>query len=90
MLNTAAGTAGAPVQPAGHAGLREHLKLAVPPPAHTGFVGNTSRRTETDGDRTRELAALQGQIVNPRYAATGWRTEQPYVGRTVAEYRFEA
>ena len=35
--------------------MREHLKLAVPPPAHTSFVGSTSRRTETDGDRTREL-----------------------------------
>ena len=55
MLKTVAGTPQAPVQPAGHAWLREHLKLAVPPPAHTSFVGSTSRRTETDGDRTREL-----------------------------------
>ena len=33
------------------------------------------------------LAALQGQIVDRRFAAKGWRTEQNYVGRTAAGYR---
>jgi hypothetical protein len=44
----------ASLEPAGHAWLRERLELPVPPPAHASFVGATSRRTEIDGDRTRE------------------------------------
>ena len=35
----------------------------------------------------RELATLQGQIVDERFAAKGWRTEQSYVGHTAAGYR---
>jgi hypothetical protein len=44
----------ASLEPAGHAWLRERLELPVPPPAHRSFVGASSRRTEIDGDRTRE------------------------------------
>lgn len=44
-----------PTEPAGHAWLRDRLELAVPPSAHTSLVGAASRRTEIDGDRTREF-----------------------------------
>ena len=33
------------------------------------------------------LIRLQGDIVDPRYAATDWRTFQNFVGATVGEYR---
>ena len=35
------------------------------------------------------LVRLQGLIVDPRYAATGWREEQNFVGRTGAGFREE-
>ena len=35
------------------------------------------------------LVRLQGSIVDPRYAATGWREEQNFVGRTGAGFREE-
>ncbi len=62
MPQTAAGNTEAFAQPAGHAWLRERLELAVPPPAHTSFVGATSRRTEVDGDRTREFYPVAYEV----------------------------
>ena len=54
MARTVESNVEASLEPAGHAWLRERLELPVPPPAHTSFVGASSRRTEIDGDRTRE------------------------------------
>jgi hypothetical protein len=36
---------------------------------------------------TAALIRLQGKIVDPRYAAQGWRTFQNFVGDTVGGYR---
>lgn len=55
MPRTAGTTTEALLEPAGHAWLRDRLELAVPSPAHTSLVGAASRRTEIDGDRTREF-----------------------------------
>jgi hypothetical protein len=51
------------------------------------FVQALSHARALDPTEPRELVALQGQIVDERYAAKGWRAEQNYVGRTVAGYR---
>lgn len=51
------------------------------------FVQALAHVRDFDPTSARDLAGLQGQIVDARYAATGWRTEQDYVGRTVAGYR---
>ena len=55
MPRSAETNADAPLRPAGHVWLRDRLELEVPPPAHTSFVGATSRRTEVEGGRTREF-----------------------------------
>lgn len=62
MPPSAAGNREAFARPAGHAWLRERLDLPVPPPAHISFVGATSRRTETDGDRTREFYPVAYEV----------------------------
>lgn len=55
MLRSEAANRDAFARPAGHAWLRERFQLAVPAPAHTSIVGATSRRTQLDGDRTRDF-----------------------------------
>lgn len=40
-----------------------------------------------DATDLERLTELQGEIVDPRYAATGWRSTQTFVGATVAGYR---
>ena len=62
MLRTEAVNTETFPQSAGHAWLRERFELAVPPPAHTSFVGATSRRTEIDGDRTREFYPVAYEV----------------------------
>ena len=51
------------------------------------FVRALANAADLDPTHPGALAALQGQIVDPRFAARGWRTEQNYVGRTAAGYR---
>ena len=51
------------------------------------FVQALASARDTDPTTPKALAALQGQIVDRRFAASGWRTEQNYVGRTAAGYR---
>ena len=51
------------------------------------FVQALASARDADPRTVAALAALQGQIVDRRFAATGWRTEQNYVGRTAAGYR---
>ncbi len=51
------------------------------------FVQALAHAPELDPTHRGELVELQGEIVDRRFAATGWRTEQNYVGRTVAGYR---
>ena len=51
------------------------------------FVQALSHIDELDPTDPRQLAKLQGQIVDRRFAATGWRPEQSFVGHTVAGYR---
>jgi hypothetical protein len=51
------------------------------------FVQALASARDADLSAPEALATLQGQIVDRRFAATGWRTEQNYVGRTAAGYR---
>lgn len=51
------------------------------------FVGALSHAAEFDPSDPREFVKLQNMIVDPRYAATGWRSVQNYVGRTQSDYR---
>jgi hypothetical protein len=51
------------------------------------FVQALSQAIDLNPTDPRELARLQAEIVDRRFAAGGWRTEQNYVGRTMAGYR---
>jgi len=51
------------------------------------FVRALTDAADLDPTRPEALVALQGQIVDQRFAARGWRSEQNYVGRTAAGYR---
>jgi hypothetical protein len=53
------------------------------------FVAALKAAHKFDAASADALTALQGQIVDPRYAASGWRTDQNFVGETVAGYREE-
>ena len=48
------------------------------------FMALLARAGAEDYLTTTGLIALQNAIVDPRFAATGWRTVQNYVGRTLA------
>lgn len=50
------------------------------------FIG-ALRAPSFDPTRKAELIALQGLIVEPRYAATDWRSFQNFVGETVGGHR---
>ncbi len=51
------------------------------------FVATLAHAASLDPTDPHALAEVQGQIVDRRFAAKGWRGEQNYVGRTVAGYR---
>jgi Fic family protein len=51
------------------------------------FVAALTHAPKLDPTNAHELAALQAQIVDKRFAAEGWRSVQNYVGHTVAGYR---
>ena len=51
------------------------------------FVQALASARDADPTAPSALAELQGQIVDRRFAAAGWRSEQNYVGRTAAGYR---
>ena len=51
------------------------------------FVQALANARDVDATTPDALVSLQGQIVDRRFAAKGWRTEQNYVGRTAAGYR---
>jgi hypothetical protein len=60
---------------------------APTPTREERFVQALSTAHELDPTQPTALAKLQGQIVDRRFGATGWRSEQNYVGRTAAGYR---
>ncbi|MEX2534775.1 MAG: Fic family protein [Trueperaceae bacterium] len=51
------------------------------------FIAALKAAPNFDPTLTEALVRLQGGIVEPRYAATGWRDHQNFVGETVAGYR---
>ncbi len=51
------------------------------------FVSVLRAAPAFDLDDAAALIRLQGEIVDPRYAAQGWRTFQNFVGETVGGYR---
>ena len=51
------------------------------------FVAALREGGDFDPSDKAALIRLQGDIVDPRYAATGWRTFQNFVGATVGGYR---
>lgn len=53
------------------------------------FVEALLRAFDFDATDVDELVALQGQIVDPRYAADGWRDMQSFIGSTASGYRQE-
>lgn len=53
----------------------------------TRFVAALKAARSLDPTNKEDLVALQGQIVEPRYAATDWRAFQNFVGETVGGYR---
>ena len=64
------------------------LEGEIPSTARTErFVTALREAGEFDPSDAAALIRLQGDIVDPRYAATGWRTFQNFVGATVGGYR---
>ena len=53
------------------------------------FVAVLKEAPDFDPADKAALVRLQGEIVDPRYAATGWRDFQTFVGSTAGEYREE-
>jgi hypothetical protein len=53
------------------------------------FVRALRSAFEFDATNAHELVTLQGEIVDPRYAADGWRTVQSFIGSTVSGFRQE-
>ena len=51
------------------------------------FVAALRGAAEFDPADVDALVRLQGEIVDPRYAASGWRGFQSFVGSTAGEYR---
>jgi hypothetical protein len=51
------------------------------------FVAALRRSAEVDPSRETDLTALQNLIVDPRFAAKGFRTTQNYVGSVLAGFR---
>lgn len=55
----------------------------------TRFVDVLRKAASIDVADSAGLVALQGAIVDPRYAAAGWRDFQNFVGQTISGYREE-
>ncbi len=51
------------------------------------FIAALSTAAQFDATDKSALVELQGTIVEPRYAARGWRAGQVFVGRTLSGYR---
>jgi Fic family protein len=51
------------------------------------FVSALSHAAEFDHSNTNEFVKLQNMIVDSRYAASGWRSVQNYVGRTRSDFQ---
>ena len=51
------------------------------------FVAALTRAANFDTSDPRAFIKLQNAIVDPRYAATGWRTVQSFVGETMRDFR---
>ncbi|MFZ2870464.1 Fic family protein [Zavarzinia sp.] len=50
------------------------------------FISALRRASDFDPIDTNAIIALQNQIVDPRYAAKGWRDVQNFVGETTPDY----
>lgn len=51
------------------------------------FVAALTRAANFDTSDPQAFITLQNAIVDPRYAATGWRTVQSFVGETMRDFR---
>jgi len=51
------------------------------------FVAALHEAANFDPTDKQSFIQLQNSIVDPRYAASGWRDEQNYVGQTMSDYR---
>jgi Fic family protein len=51
------------------------------------FVAALTRAAKFDTSDPQAFIELQNQIVDPRYAATEWRTVQSFVGETMSDFR---
>lgn len=51
------------------------------------FVAALHEVADFDSTDKQSFIRLQNSIVDPRYAASGWRDEQNYVGQTMSDYR---
>ena len=51
------------------------------------FVAALTRAAKFDTSDPQAFIRLQNDIVDPRYAATGWRTVQSFIGETMSDFR---
>jgi hypothetical protein len=51
------------------------------------FVAALTRAAKFDTSDPQAFIRLQNDIVDPRYAATGWRTMQSFIGETMSDFR---
>lgn len=51
------------------------------------FVVALTRAAKFDTSDAQSFIKLQNEIVDPRYAATGWRTVQSFIGETMSDFR---
>ena len=51
------------------------------------FVAALTKAATFDTSDPQAFVRLQNEIVDPRYAATGWRTVQSFIGETMSDYR---
>lgn len=51
------------------------------------FVAALTRAAKFDTSDPQAFIKLQNEIVDPRYAATGWRTVQTFIGETMSDLR---
>jgi len=51
------------------------------------FVAALTRAAKFDTSDPQAFIKLQNEIVDPRYAATGWRTVQSFIGETMSDFR---
>lgn len=51
------------------------------------FVAVLTKAAKFDTSDPQAFIKLQNEIVDPRYAATGWRTVQSFIGETTSDFR---